>query len=116
MADDDTHFDEVFCGAIEIAAEEERAAYIARACGPDEGLRLRVERLVAAHFQAGSFLEVPPDSPTLSMVPAPRAEGAGAVIGPYKLLQQIGEGGMGTVYMAQQERPVRRKVALKVIK
>src|SRR3954447_11280433 len=104
----DTNFDAIFCGAIEIAAEEERAAYIARACGPDEGLRLRVERLVAAHGQAGSFLETPPDSPTLSMAPAPPTEGPGAVIGPYKLLQQIGEGGMGTVYMAEQEHPVRR--------
>src|SRR5438046_2560415 len=101
MADDDTHFDEVFCDAIEIAAPEERAAFIARSCGPDEGLRLRVERLVDAHFQAGSFLEAPPDSPTLSMTPAPPAEGIGTVIGPYKLLQQLGEGGMGTVFMAE---------------
>src|SRR4051794_581084 len=116
MDHDDTNFDAIFCDAIEIAAAEERAAFIARACGPDEELRLRVERLVAAHCQAGSFLEVPPDSPTLSMAPAPPGEGPGAVIGPYKLLQQIGEGGMGTVYMAEQEKPVRRKVALKVIK
>src|SRR3954469_9446450 len=98
MDHDDTNFDAIFCGAIEIAATEERAAYIARACGPDEGLRLRVERLVAAHGQAGSFLEVPPDAPTLSMAPAPTAGADGAVVGPYKLLQQIGEGGMGTVY------------------
>jgi serine/threonine protein kinase/tetratricopeptide (TPR) repeat protein len=116
MDHDDTNFDAIFCGAIEIAAAEERAAFIARSCGPDEELRLKVESLVAAHCQAGSFLEVPPGSPTLSMAPAPRAEGAGAAVGPYKLLQQIGEGGMGTVYMAEQGQPVRRKVALKVIK
>ena len=67
MAHDDTSFDSIFCGAIEIASSEERAAFIARACGPDEELRRRVERLVDAHFQAGSFLESPPASPTLSM-------------------------------------------------
>ena len=116
MAHDDTHCDAIFCGAIEIAAPEERAAFIARACGPDGGLRLRIERLVDAHFQAGSFLEAPPASPTLSMAPDPQAEEIGTAIGPYRLLQQIGEGGMGTVFMAEQTQPVRRKVALKVIK
>ena len=86
MDHDDSNFDAIFCDAIEIAAKEERAAFIARACGPDEGLRLRVERLVVAHGQAGSFLEAPPDSPTLSMKPAAPADGIGTVIGPYKLL------------------------------
>ena len=71
MAHDDTSFDTIFCGAIEIASSEERAAFIARACGPDEELRRRVERLVAAHFQAGSFLESPPASPTLSVGSVP---------------------------------------------
>src|SRR3954470_1702650 len=116
MTSDDPSFDAIFCGAIEIASGGERAAFIAEACGPDEGLRRRVERLVDAHFQAGSFLEVSPVSPTVAMATAPPAEGAGSAIGPYKLLQQIGEGGMGTVYMAEQSHPVRRKVALKVIK
>ena len=115
MAHDDTSFDSIFCGAIEIASAEERAAFIARACGPDEELRRRVERLVDAHFQAGSFLEPPPASPTVS-IDSSRAAVSGTVIGPYKLLQPIGEGGMGTVYMAEQTAPVRRLVALKVIK
>jgi tetratricopeptide (TPR) repeat protein len=140
--------DSIFCGAIEIASADERAAYIAGACGGDDGLRREVEKLVAAHFQAGSFLEqpaVPPGgliTPTDSMaapaadssaavVPGggekqesseraapvlPAAERAGSRIGPYKLLQQIGEGGMGVVWMAEQQEPVRRRVALKVIK
>ena len=116
MDHDDTSFDSIFCGAIEIASAEERAAFIARACGPDEELRRRVERLVEAHFQAGTFLESPPASPTDSVDSSCSTEVSGTVIGPYKLLQQIGEGGMGTVYMAEQAHPVQRKVALKVIK
>jgi serine/threonine protein kinase len=105
--------DTLFCAAVEIASAEERAAYLARACGDPE-LRARVEKLVAAHFQAGGFLEKP--APELvATVDAP-AEGLGTMIGPYKLLQQIGEGGMGTVFLAEQERPVQRRVALKVIK
>ena len=56
MAHDDPSFDSIFCGAIEIASAEERAAFIARACGSDEELRGRIERLVSAHFQAGSVL------------------------------------------------------------
>ena len=64
MAHDDPSFDTIFCGAIEIASGEERAAFLARACGADEELRRRVERLVDAHFQAGSFLESPPASAT----------------------------------------------------
>src|SRR5690349_4069311 len=116
MTHDDPGFDTIFSGAIAIASGEERAAFIARACGADEELRRRVERLVDAHFQAGSFLGSPPASPTASMAPAPSTELSGTVIGPYKLLQPIGEGGMGTVYMAEQTQPVRRTVALKLIK
>ena len=112
MAHDDTSFDSIFCGAIEIASAEERAAFIARACGPDEELRRRIERLVDAHFQAGSFLESPPASPTDSIDSSRSTEVSGTVIGPYKLLQPIGEGGMGVVYMAEQTEPVRRLVAL----
>src|SRR5262249_22000012 len=116
MTRDDPSFDTIFCGAIEIASGAERAAYIARACGMDEDLRRRVERLLDAHFQAGSFLESPPTAVTLSVDSARPTEGSGTVIGPYKLLQPIGEGGMGTVYMAEQSQPVRRLVALKLIK
>ena len=107
MAHDDTSFDSIFCGAIEIASAMERAAFIARACGPDEELRRRVERLVDAHCQAGSFLESPSASRTISIDSSGGTEVSGTVIGPYKLLQPIGEGGMGTVYMAEQTEPVK---------
>src|SRR5689334_9801552 len=116
MTRDDPSFDTIFSGAIEIASGEERAAFVARACGTDEELRRRVERLVDAHFQAGSFLESPPTSPTASMGPDSSTEVSGTVIGPYKLLQSIGEGGMGMVFMAEQTEPVKRLVALKLIK
>src|SRR5665213_2175943 len=106
-----------------MASADERTAYIAQACGDDHELQARVAKLVEAHFRAGSFLEEPAPSPgaTGSFVsPSPErptlAEGPGTVIGPYKLLQQIGEGGMGAVFMAEQTQPVRRKVALKLIK
>jgi tetratricopeptide (TPR) repeat protein len=128
MGADTSEFDTIFCAAIAIASAQERAAYIAGACGSDSELRGRVERLVNAHFQAGSFMEVPAvgSAPLLergeqetggvATVNAPRCEAPGAVIGPYKLLEQIGEGGFGVVFMAEQTQPVRRKVALKVLK
>jgi serine/threonine protein kinase/tetratricopeptide (TPR) repeat protein len=107
---------ELFAAALEIDDPDRRAAYLDRACGGDHAMRARVEALLRAHEQAGSFLQAPPVAgpPTLDTPRAP--EGPGTVIGPYKLLQPIGEGGMGTVYMAEQTAPVKRRVALKVIK
>ena len=106
----------------------ERAAFLEQACAGDAPQRLRVEALLRAHEAADSFLERPaaapdatsdhgpdPDAPTKTLVPSPD-EQLGDRIGPYKLLQKIGEGGMGAVFMAEQEHPVRRRVALKVIK
>src|SRR4029450_703447 len=89
----------------------ERAEYLDRACGPDAALRGRVEALLRAHAGAGEFLE-----PRLADAPATRPGPGPDVIGAYKLLEQIGEGGFGIVYMAEQTRPVRRMVALKVLK
>ena len=151
----------IFDEAAEIASSQERAAYLDRACGGDRDLRRKVDTLLRALEEAGSFLEgtpdlgdaagtetgaeevltsgsglVPPaegptstefaaaretgtlDTPRPPAAPAARpfVEGPGSHIGPYKLLQRIGEGGMGAVYLAEQERPVRRRVALKVIK
>jgi serine/threonine protein kinase len=106
--------DDVFCAAIELTAPAERAAYLDQVCGGDVEMRRRVERLLAAHTQAGSFLAARPAvAPATADLPG---ESPGLVIGPYKLLQVIGEGGMGTVWMAEQVRPVQRKVAFKIIK
>jgi len=93
----------------------ERAAFLDRACAGNDELRQRVEALLKAHAEASgeSFLTGPYQPATDNYTPA---EGPGTRIGPYKLLQQIGEGGMGVVYMAEQEQPVRRRVALKIIK
>src|SRR5262249_7548857 len=68
------------------------------------------------HDASGSFLQDPSGRPQATVMDPPITEGSGTMIGPYKLLQQIGEGGMGVVYMAEQQEPVRRKVALKIIK
>src|SRR3954447_19012932 len=108
----------IFSEAIELNSTEERAAYLDRACGPDGALRGRVEGLLRAHVEGDDFLEVPAPAPTVDVTPggAPAPEEPGMVIGPYKLLEPIGEGGMGTVYMAEQVEPVRRRVALKLIK
>ena len=106
----------IFCEALELGSEEERRAYLDRACQGDADLRARIDALLLAHHDLGEFLEqpVPPPSVTLD-APGP-FEAPGAIIGPYKLMDQIGEGGFGMVFVAEQEWPVRRKVALKVIK
>jgi len=110
----------LFALAVEKPAAE-RAAFLDRECAGDAGLRQRVEVLLKAHDQTSGVLEEPPAAVsartfviTTAMVPV--TEKAGDRIGRYKLLQQIGEGGCGVVYMAEQEEPVRRRVALKVIK
>jgi eukaryotic-like serine/threonine-protein kinase len=121
----------LFAGALERPDGRAREAYLDEACRGDTALRARVEVLLRSHEEAGDFLAAPPTGDTPGPDPdRPRetgeatdaplrrspAEGVGARIGPYKLLQEIGEGGMGVVFMAEQERPVRRRVALKVIK
>ena len=113
--------DTIVGGAVEIADPAERAAYLDRACGPDDALRRRASALVAAHGRAGGFLERPAPAvdPTAAFVPGPEdapGPAAGTEIGPYTLRELIGEGGMGLVYVAEQREPVRRRVALKVIK
>ena len=107
---------DLFIAALNLENPAERQAYLQDACGDDSAARQRVEALFKVYEDAGSFLESPPASPTASMAPASSTELSGTVIGPYKLLQPIGEGGMGTVYMAEQTQPVRRTVALKLIK
>jgi serine/threonine protein kinase len=99
-------------GAL-LQAGRSGAAFLDRACACDPGLRRSVESLLAA-YEAGAFLEVPALVATAEWQPA--REGPGAAVGPYRLLEQIGEGGMGLVFAAEQQHPVYRRVALKVIK
>jgi serine/threonine protein kinase/Tfp pilus assembly protein PilF len=103
----------VFAQAIEIESPQERAAFLDRACGHDAELRREVEKLVVDYFRAGRFLENPA-AHIVATVDEPVTEGT--VIGSYKLLEPIGEGGFGVVFLAEQTQPVRRKVALKVLK
>jgi eukaryotic-like serine/threonine-protein kinase len=106
----------IFMAASELSVNE-RAAYLEKACRGDADLRQRVEALLKSHDEAASFLEESPPKPGRTIrLDLPLSEKAGDKIGRYKLLQQIGEGGCGVVYMAEQEEPVRRRVALKVIK
>ena len=105
----------IFDAAIELPPER-RAAYLREACGDDDALRQRVEALLRAHESAEMFMASPAVAPRMETLVVKPAEQPGDRIGRYKLLQQIGEGGCGVVYMAEQEEPVRRRVALKVIK
>ena len=106
----------IFSEALDLPLSE-RAAYLDRACAGDQKLRQRVEGLLLTHDQAGGFLERPPVEMAIgSRLGAFAGERPGDRIGRYKLLQQIGEGGCGIVFMAEQEEPVRRRVALKIIK
>ncbi len=105
----------IFGIARKIDSPDARDAYLAQVCGNDQALRERVASLLSAHADAASFLESP--APEFDATSAQSiAEKPGTAIGPYKLLEQIGEGGMGVVYMADQQTPVRRRVALKIIK
>ena len=110
----------IFNSALELDDPAARDLYLKEACGDDAALCERVEKLLQAHGEAGGFFS----QPLKSALPAglasagdsPVTEKAGDTIGRYKLLEQIGEGGCGVVYMAEQQEPVRRRVALKVIK
>src|SRR5262245_31951547 len=110
----------IFLTALELATPAEREAYLRDACGNNEALRAAVAELLAAHEWAGNILDAPPvaaggtvaqDNPGVGSLELP-----GTVIGPYKLVEQIGEGGMGMVWTAQQTEPVKRLVAVKLIK
>jgi serine/threonine protein kinase len=128
----------IFFAALEKGTPEERVAYLDAACGDDSNLRRRVDRLLAAHPQVGSFLEPPArdevgaaEAPTIppreksppglgetetAPYDSPEEEAGAVIAGRYKLLETLGQGGMGAVFMAQQTQPVKRLVALKLIK
>ncbi len=108
----------IFTMALALKSPDRRAAYLDEACAGQADLRRKVEQLLSAHLRGGSFLDeaaaawnaqLPPSLPTA-------IDGPGTTIGPYKLLEQIGEGGMGLVFMAEQVQPIRRRVALKILK
>jgi eukaryotic-like serine/threonine-protein kinase len=109
-----TQVEYLLAEAVEIADERQRREYLRGACG-DAEVREEVERLLRDHFAAGDFLEMPPAA-LAGEAHLPLSQIPGTRIGPYKLLQVIGEGGMGVVYMAEQKTPVERLVALKIIK
>src|SRR5262249_30647116 len=127
---------DLFLEVLDRPSPEERRAFLEVACRGRPELRAQVDALLAASERAGTFLSKPvvvlgdtplpflgpvlDPSPCGGQFPAnpsrPAAESPGTCLGPYKLLEQIGEGGMGVVYLAEQERPVRRRVALKILK
>jgi serine/threonine protein kinase len=107
---------DLFIAVLQKEAPEERQAYLEEACWGDEKLRRGVQALLELHERAGSFLEPSAHSPAATADEQPIREGPGTAIGPYKLLEQIGEGGFGVVFLAEQQEPLRRKVALKVLK
>ena len=106
----------IFSEAIEKETPEERTAYLDQVCGNNTDLRSKVEALIKAHNEAGNFLEFPVLDPSVTLGDGPLTEGPSTIIGRYKLLEKIGEGGMASVYMAEQKQPIRRRVALKIIK
>jgi serine/threonine protein kinase len=108
---------DLFLKALELHVPGARKEYLDGVCAGDAALRAEVEGLLDAGARAGNFLESPAPQPLLATVEEPPlSEHSGTVIGPYKLLEQIGEGGFGVVFLAEQQQPVRRKVALKVLK
>jgi len=118
----DKSLQNLFNAALERSDAAERARFLDEACGADAALRERVDKLLRAQEEVGAFMAQPSRKPAgldlhpTARVVIPLTEKPGDLIGRYKLLQQIGEGGCGVVYMVEQEEPVRRRVALKVIK
>src|SRR5262249_54043698 len=111
---DKPSIDSIFYSAIEIESPDERRALVEQACGADVDLKQQVERLLHAHFHGRSILDAPVRP--VATVEESLRETAGATIGSYRLLELIGEGGMGTVWMAEQKEPIQRRVAVKVVK
>ncbi|MGD8500493.1 MAG: serine/threonine-protein kinase, partial [Phycisphaerales bacterium] len=116
MADKPKDIEAIYNDALQKGSKKDRSAYLDAACGGDRALRARVEALLKAHEQAGDFLAVPVGGANVTLDNHPSIEGPGTKIDRYELLELIGEGGMGLVYLAQQKEPVKRRVALKIVK
>jgi len=116
MCAEPTHNEEAIYYEAVPKPPKEREAYIEAACGDDTELLARIKALLKARDVKDSFLEVPVLDPDVTLDESPLVERPGTVIGRYKLLEQIGEGGFGVVYMAEQTEPISRRVALKIIK
>src|SRR5260370_11450275 len=110
--------EEAIFDAVLALPPEQRSAYLDQACGRDSQLRHRLEILIQSHEQALEFLEpaLPAGAGSTVVVSLPPSEKPGDIIGHYKIREKLGEGGCGVVYVAEQTEPVRRRVALKVIK
>src|SRR5262249_42127196 len=106
----------IFLNAADISSAAEREAYIDAECGADLALRREVEELLRHHAGAGAFMAAPAAATAVTIDTPLVSEPPGTMIGPYKLLEEIGEGGFGVVYLAEQTQPVRRRVALKILK
>src|SRR5262245_28339666 len=105
MGDPSNQAKSIFLAAIEEHAPEQWPAFLEQACAGDVMLRAEVEKLLRARSEMGSFHESP-RSTASSTVPEPVSERPGMVIGSYKLLEQIGQGGFGVVFMAEQQEPI----------
>jgi len=116
MAEKSNDVEVIYNAALTKTSGAERSAYLDAACGDDIVLRTRVETLLKAHEHLGDYLEVPVVEQSAPLDSPPCIESPGTKIGNYELIELIGEGGMGLVYLAQQQEPVKRKVALKIVK
>ncbi|MHC4629361.1 MAG: serine/threonine protein kinase, partial [Planctomycetota bacterium] len=106
----------IFFEAYRKKTPQERSRYLHKECGSDAELRVELESLLEAHDKSGNLLENPPIVANVTLHDSPISEGPGSVIGRYKLLEKIGEGGFGVVWAAAQKKPVKRRVALKIIR
>lgn len=117
MNDQEVSEEDIFKVACEITSKAARDVYLQQICGKDDALRERLMALLRADEEQAATLDRPAVPPPVTIdAPSDQRATIESVIGPYKILQEIGEGGMGVVYMAEQTKPVKRRIALKIIK